>query len=325
VSLFSSDQTWAWNGLDHSSAATLLANHLPAADHTSLEPFGHGDFCLAFKLGNQVIRVARPPNAATALRREACVLAAIAARRPLPVPRPTYLSPSACPPFIVHDEVVGEFLTRDDWANMPTVAREQAAADLATFLRALHSLPTELGLKCELVQFDGVALARRLREATAHTIHGLLDRETQGRLDETLERWSLPSRQEGRRPVLLHCDIAPGHLLYDPLTGSLTGMIDFGDIAVGDPARDFIYVYEDYGPTILTEVLSRYAGEDAPSMPSEIRNMSTWSPCVGPTATSASPGNSMITSPAWRSPEAVSSSKPSPTLKMLDRSGFISR
>jgi hypothetical protein len=40
--------SWDWNDLDHSSAAKLLARHFP---DSNLEPFGSGDFCLAFKRG----------------------------------------------------------------------------------------------------------------------------------------------------------------------------------------------------------------------------------------------------------------------------------
>lgn len=72
--------------------------------------------------------------------------------------------------------------------------------------------------------------------------------------------------------ALLRCDIAPGHLLYNASTGHLTGVIDFGDIAMGPPARDFIYIYEDYGPELLAHVLSHYTNRgDAPSLLSEIK------------------------------------------------------
>jgi aminoglycoside 2''-phosphotransferase len=127
---------------------------------------------------------------------------------------------------------------------MPTSARDKAADDLAAFLRALHSPPVEIGLTCGVVKLDATELSRSLREATVNTIYGLLDETTQGRLDDTLRRWSL-SPNAHLPPALLHCDIGPGHLLYDRQNGKLTGVIDFEDIAIGEPARDFIYVYED--------------------------------------------------------------------------------
>ena len=270
MSAYSRDQEWEWNSLNHTSAATILARHLPSATQASLEPFGSGDFTLAFKQGNQVIRVARHLEAADALKRESCVLAKIATKLPLPVPQPTYFAPPECPPFTVHREIVGETLTREEWENMPTALREKAAADLARFLRALHSLPVEIGLTCGVVKLDLAELASSLLRKSANTIRGLLDQKIQARIAEGLESWSRPV-SDHQPSVLLHCDIGPGHVLYNPQTGHLTGMIDFGDLAIGDPARDFIYIYEDFGPGILEEVVARYVWNDASLTLSAIR------------------------------------------------------
>jgi hypothetical protein len=48
-------------------------------------------------------------------------------------------------------------------------------------------------------------------------------------------------------------------------------VIDFGDLAIGDPARDFIYLYEDFGPLILQQILAGYAGNESPEMLPAIR------------------------------------------------------
>ena len=260
------EQPWDWNGFDPSNAASLLAGQFPGSD---LEPYGSGDFCIAFRQGDQVIRVARHVEAARALEREACVLSKIAPRLPLPVPRLTYHALQGCPPFTLHQEIIGEALTREIWEGMPDSAREKAASDLATFLKTLHALPIKIGLECGLVQIDAAKIAGRLREEATKTIQGSLEPEVQRSLDRTLERWS--SQRDDQRPAMLHCDIGPGHVLYDPSTLRLTGVIDFGDLVIGDPARDFIYIYEDFGPLILQEILTRYAGQDATKMMPAIR------------------------------------------------------
>ncbi|HEX2188854.1 MAG TPA: aminoglycoside phosphotransferase family protein [Longimicrobiaceae bacterium] len=257
--------------LDHRGAAALLASRLPGADGRPLEPLGEGDYCLAFRWGSRVVRAAKHPAAAAALRREACVLAEVAGLLPLPVPRPEYHAPPGCPPFTVHDEVRGEVLTREGWEGMPAPARTRAASDLAAFLRALHSLPAEVGDRCGLERLDAASKARSLRGSCAEGLHARLDRETRDRLDAALAGWSSPAPGAAPEAVLLHRDVAPGHLLCDPATGRLTGVIDFGDVALGEPARDFVYVYEDFGPAILAEVLAAYAGERAPALLPEVR------------------------------------------------------
>jgi len=266
---FSGDPSRGWDHLDHSNAAKLLSGQLPDEDPSSIEPFGSGDFCLAFRVRSQVFRVARHAEAAKALQRESCVLPRIAPLLPLPVPRPAYHAPQGCPPFTVHQEITGESLTRETWEGMPASARERAASDLAAFLRSLHALPIQIGLECGLMQIEATEIAQRLREETANTIQRLLKQETQHQLDQTLEQWSSQPAAQG--PALLHCDIGPGHVLCDPSNLQLTGVIDFGDIVLGDPARDFIYIYEDFGPRLLREVLSRYAGQEASKMMPAIR------------------------------------------------------
>jgi aminoglycoside 2''-phosphotransferase len=260
------DQPWDWNSLDHSSAAKLLARQFP---DSHFEPFGSGDFCFAFRQGNEVFRIARKLDATGALQRESCILPKIAPKLPLPVPRPTYHAPDGFPPFTVHDEIVGEILTREDWEDMPAAARERAASELANFLKTLHALPIELGVECGLVQIDAAEMAHSLQQEAADTIHPFLEPDVQRRFDQTLESWS--SQAEVRHPALLHCDMGPGHVLYDSSTLRLTGVIDFGDLAIGDPARDFIYIYEDFGPLILQEVLNDYAGKESAKMLPAIR------------------------------------------------------
>ena len=236
---FNRNQPWSWDDLDHPRAAKLLSGHIPDADGANLEPFGSGDFCIAFRSGNRVFRMARHAAAAAALRRETCVLSVIAGRLPLSVPRLTYRTPRDCTPFTIHQEIVGEVLTREIWENMPTHTLKKAAAELADFLKVLHSIPV-MSLHCGLTQLDAAIAADNLRKTGGRTLYEFLEPDARYKLDETLREWSLLSQPAGGRPALLHCDIGPGHVFYDPEAGKLTGVIDFGDVAIGDPARDFI-------------------------------------------------------------------------------------
>jgi aminoglycoside 2''-phosphotransferase len=263
---------WPWATLDHETAAPLLREHVPGADQ-ELTSLGAGDFCLAFRVNGRILRVARHAEAAAALRRETCVLAAIADSLPVPVPRPTFSLPDTCPPFTLHDEIAGEVLTREAWTRMPTRARRRIAGELARFLRALHETGSDVDIQCGLRLHNRREAARRLFDAAVEGLYPLLDREIRGRLDAVLTLCSSQPPDVGRPSVLLHCDIAPGHVLVDPAIGKLTGVIDFGDVAMGEPARDFIYIYEDFGPALLAEVLDSYVPKRARSF---LRDIRTW-------------------------------------------------
>jgi aminoglycoside phosphotransferase (APT) family kinase protein len=60
---------------------------------------------------------------------------------------------------------------------------------------------------------------------------------------------------------LTHDDLSPEHLLVDPETGELVGILDWSDAVLGDPARDFAPLACWYGWSFADEVLRNYPGE----------------------------------------------------------------
>ena len=61
------------------------------------------------------------------------------------------------------------------------------------------------------------------------------------------------------KPVLLHGDLSEEHILCDLDRGVITGIIDWGDACIGDPALDFTWLL-DYGNSFIREVLDSYRG-----------------------------------------------------------------
>lgn len=62
------------------------------------------------------------------------------------------------------------------------------------------------------------------------------------------------------QPVLIHCDLACEHILCDPERGVLTGVIDWGDATIGDPALDFVGLHVERGREFTERVLAHYPG-----------------------------------------------------------------
>ena len=64
---------------------------------------------------------------------------------------------------------------------------------------------------------------------------------------------------------MIHNDICPDHLIVDPHSGRLTGIIDFSDTTVADPVLDMVGLIGLGGYEFIAEVLSSYdleLGED---------------------------------------------------------------
>jgi aminoglycoside 2''-phosphotransferase len=58
-------------------------------------------------------------------------------------------------------------------------------------------------------------------------------------------------------PRFIHDDFQMEHVLVDPTTGRLTGIIDWGGV-LGDPARDFSYVLLHGGWSFFQRALAAY-------------------------------------------------------------------
>ena len=58
-----------------------------------------------------------------------------------------------------------------------------------------------------------------------------------------------------------HNDLGIEHVLIDPVAWTVTGIIDWSDAAIVDPAHDFGLLYRDLGPAALRVALGRYRGD----------------------------------------------------------------
>ena len=59
-------------------------------------------------------------------------------------------------------------------------------------------------------------------------------------------------------PTLVHRDLITEHVLCDPATGHLTGVIDWGDAGIDDPAVDFAGVRRQLGEEFARPMLAAY-------------------------------------------------------------------
>lgn len=82
--------------------------------------------------------------------------------------------------------------------------------------------------------------------------------------------------------ALIHGDLHPGHLLVDQ-DGRVTGIIDWTEAEVSDPAIDFVFAYWILGEKVLRQLLKRYqaaGGRVWPGMVQQIGARQSLMPAV---------------------------------------------
>jgi aminoglycoside 2''-phosphotransferase len=239
---------------------TVIAERCPQIAVETIVPLGEGDFCTAHLVNDEwVFRFAKHGDAAVSLRREACVLPKIADRVEVAVPSPEIVDLHSAPAFVAHRMLPGPELTKDRYLGLIEADRDRCAGQVGAFLAQLHSTDVELVRPCGL---STMAYAARGAEVLGHVReHALphLTAEDRAFVEERLGR----HEPDAVEPVVLHGDLSPEHVMYDEATRSVSAVIDFGDVTLGDPAWDLVYIYEDYGLDFLRRAIQAYAPSDA--------------------------------------------------------------
>jgi aminoglycoside phosphotransferase (APT) family kinase protein len=207
-----------------------------------------------------VFRFPRRQVAAPLLETEARLLPVIAGRLPLPVPVPTFLGrpgPAFRWPFAGYRLLEGRTACR---ARLDPQQRAAAAEPLGHFLAALHALPVDemLGLGVGGDSIGRLDLTTRVPRAL----------ETLQRLpaaalgvDPAAVRSLIEASASIRAPtthVLVHGDLYVRHLLVDG-QAQLCGVIDWGDLHLGNPAADLAVAHGFLPPAARPAFLRAYA------------------------------------------------------------------
>lgn len=243
-------------------ALQLIQEQFPELEPKKIRLLGAGWDNTAFTLDEEFIfRFPRREIALPLLEAEWCALPKLAPRLPLPIPVPEWRGAptSQFPwPFIGYRMISGFTAC---YANLSEEERASLAVSIAHFLKALHSTPISLISDCTIPadnrsRIDGAWLTEKLQKSFEElSLLGLL--ENRRRLEETVD-----SLQHYRAPLssfVVHGDFYVRHLLVDK-NHELVGVIDWGDIHLGDPAID-LAIAHSFLPVHAHDAFKKTYGE----------------------------------------------------------------
>jgi aminoglycoside phosphotransferase (APT) family kinase protein len=232
----------------------MVAAHLPGYRVDSAVRVGEGTNNLVFEVNGELIvrwsKEADPAARAAGVEREARLLAAVATISPLPVPEPRFADPEqGC---LAYRKLPGRPLL-----DLPDGQRSEhggsVAARLGELLTALHAAPVES--MAGLVDIDDQPLDEWRREAAEAyaQVAGKVPVEYRRCVEAFLDA---PPPPEGWAPVFSHNDLGIEHVLVDAGTWEVTGVIDWSDAAIVDPAVDVGRLCRDLGPAVHAALAS---------------------------------------------------------------------
>lgn len=221
---------------------------LPGLEIASVRRLGAGLDNVAYLVNGELVVRWRRTDPAD-VEREARLLRFVAGVSPLPVPAPEIVDAGrGCLAYRLLPGVPLLSLTDRPGVGPRLGDRSGVGPQLGDFLAALHAVPPEQ--VADLVETDDTPPAQWLAEAV-ETWPGIAAHVPASHRAAVEEFLAAPPPAPADALVFSHQDLGSEHVLVDPGTGTVTGIIDWADAAVGDPARDPGLILRDLGPAAL--------------------------------------------------------------------------
>ncbi len=198
--------------------------------------------------GEWVFQFPRSPGAAERLTTQIAVLPELAREVSSAIPSPEYTSTD--PVCMGYARIDGRPMSADVDGIWPE--------RLGRFLYDLHLTPPEfVGLRSSTAAAVRDGLRRKVDVLSAHVLP-LLDPGERVTAERMLASFLDDDDNFRFAPGLTHGDIGPEHVLITD-AGDLAGVIDWGDLAVGDPVVDLAWAINAM-PEVGERVLGAYGG-----------------------------------------------------------------
>ena len=241
----------------------LLERQFPELAPVTASYLGCGMDSVAYLInGRLVFRFPMRASVEQQLRVERALLPVLAPQLPVAIPQYTYWgrpSDDFAMHFVGYEQLPGPTGVEIEQSR---VAFDRLAPQLGAFLTALHAFPVAqaetLGVEVSRVEEHWEEI-RTDALSCLPLVESLAPRAQIERVRTYLEQ--LPPLPAPPWPMaLVHQDLSADHVLLDVTGTKLTGVIDWGDVAICDPTIDFVGWCAWGGESFVRAVLEHYRG-----------------------------------------------------------------
>ena len=205
----------------------------------NIKVLGEGLDSVAYLVNNDYIfKNSKHQEARDNLKKEVQVLNYIRGKVSLQVPTIEYYSEEYN--LCGYKEIKGTILTPKMYKQLSAEEQDNLSRDIASFLKELHSLPLPNINDLELdVLEDYESDYKELKDK----IYNKISEKAKTYLDSLFARILNDERITRYEVALCHNDLSCNHIVMN--NNKVVGIIDFGDVAITDRDKDFVYLLEN--------------------------------------------------------------------------------
>lgn len=245
--------------ISNDTVLKIVRKIFPDISDEKIQVFDDGWDYVVIVVNNELaFRFPRRKDYAKTLPIEVKFLELFADKSPVRVPKLTYQKDETTGiSYISYHFIPGVQFTKNISSTFSKDELLAVAKQLGTFLTVIHSFSVKEAKQLGIQQIDSFdSWQKRLTKIKKEVFPHIAEHE---------RRWIVTLFKDFLgiitkipiKSVLTHSDIMPEHIIVDPKNHTLSGIIDFGDILIADPAYDFTFLAR-YGQDFLNESYKSY-------------------------------------------------------------------
>ncbi len=241
---------------------SALKEYFPKLSKKNVNFFYHGTYNV-FQIENRFIarfpdKSLRNEKGAQLIKNEIDILNLLNSFISLKIPIPLHYSLDIENPFMVYEKIPGISLSKC-FNEIKTSQKNKIAFQIEDFLSELHSLRLDEPSKLKsLSTEDYYDYWMKVNIEMKKEISPKLNSEQKNWLDNVFKDFLEDDRNFKFNPCVIHGDFDTSNILVDPNSFNITGIIDFEESSIFDPAADFLFY--DEGEVFLKNILNKYKG-----------------------------------------------------------------
>lgn len=232
----------------------IINNVFPELIINKIQEIGEGDTYVAFLVnGHYLFKQAKTNEGREQLKKEVLLMESLSGAFSISIPKFVLVSPDYH--FGAYEILPGisfnEYLER----NKFTISH---AEQINMFITTLHSTTLAPDLFNLLPNINYLEEYKEDYEYLKSIPPNPFSKTQKKIILEKYESYLSCKNNFEFKPVLLHNDFSFNHIICDRTSGKITGVIDFGDAAIGDAAYDFFFLYDLPGSIFRDQVCNLY-------------------------------------------------------------------
>jgi aminoglycoside 2''-phosphotransferase len=225
-----------------------------------IEVTGEGMDSKAFTVNDKYIfRFPKFKPSSNQLEREIKLLPKLQQRLDLPIPNFEYVGKQSNGFYFVgYKKIHGSFLEPKRYLELKKKDQNKFIETIATFFKQIHSFSIDKALKCGVEVENAKEKCRCDMERCRKEIFPMLSKLEHVYVEKIFNKYLSNKENFKYTPALLHSDLSYEHIIYNQENKTVAGIIDFGDIKIGDPAYELKFLLLDYGKEFIESLLKIY-------------------------------------------------------------------